>query len=112
MSRGHAEMLQSTVIVPYPGTPLFAEALEKGWISFEDPMAWERYDMTEPVFTMPDMDAEEIVKMCSDVYKSFVTPKFVLRQLLKIRKLEDLDYVYRGGKAVLGHLLDFAKIRS
>jgi len=112
MSRGHAEMLQSTVVVPYPGTPLFTEALEKGWIRFEDPKAWERYDMTEPVLTMPDMEAEEIVKMCSDVYKSFITPKFIFRQLLKIRKLEDLDYVFRGGKAVFGHLLDFAKIRS
>jgi len=68
--------------------------------------------MTEPVLTMPDMEAEEIVKMCSDVYKSFITPGFVIRQLLKIRKLEDLDYVLRGGKAVFGHLLDFAKIRS
>jgi radical SAM superfamily enzyme YgiQ (UPF0313 family) len=112
MSRGHAEMLQSTVVVPYPGTPLFTEAMENGWIRFEDPLAWERYDMTEPLLTMPDMEAEEIVKMCSDVYKSFITPGFVIRQLLKIRKLEDLDYVLRGGKAVFGHLLDFAKIRS
>ncbi len=112
MSKGHAEMLQSTVVVPYPGTPLFDEAMEKGWIRYEDPRAWERYDMTEPALLMPDMDADEIVKMCSDVYKSFVTPKFILRQLLKVRKLEDLDYVFRGGKAVLGHLLDFAKIRS
>lgn len=112
MSKGHAEMLQSTVVVPYPGTPLFTEAMEKGWIRYEDPTAWERYDMTEPALTMPDMDADEIMKMCSDVYKSFVTPKFILRQLLKVRKLEDLDYVFRGGKAVLGHLLDFAKIRS
>jgi radical SAM superfamily enzyme YgiQ (UPF0313 family) len=112
MSKGHAEMLQSTVVVPYPGTPLFDEALKNGWIRFEDPKAWERYDMTEPVLTMPDMEADEIVKMCSDVYKSFMTPKFILRQLLKVRKLEDLDYVLRGGKAVWGHLLDFAKIRA
>ncbi len=112
MSRGHAEMLQSTVVVPYPGTPLFTEAMEKGWIRFEDPRAWERYDMTEPVLTMPDMEAKEIVQMCSDVYKSFITPRYILRQLLKIRKLEDLDYVFRGGKAVFGHLLDFARIRS
>lgn len=112
MTKGHAEMLQSTVVVPYPGTPLFDESLKNGWIRFEDPKAWERYDMTEPVLTMPDMEASEIVKMCSDVYKSFVTPKFILRQLLKVRKLEDLDYVFRGCKAVLGHLLDFAKIRS
>lgn len=112
MTRGHAEMLQSTVVVPYPGTPLFKEAMEKNWIRFDPPDSWERYDMTEPVLTTPDMEAEEIVKMCSDIYKSFITPKFILRQLLKIRSIKDLDYIFRGGKAVFGHLLDFAKIRS
>ena len=112
MSRGHAEMLQATVMVPYPGTPLFTEAMEKGWIRFKDPRAWERYDMTEPVFTMPDMEAEEIMKMCSDIYKTFMTPGFILRQLLKIRSLEDLNYVFRGSRAILGHILDFARIRA
>jgi radical SAM superfamily enzyme YgiQ (UPF0313 family) len=111
MAGGHAEMLQSTVVVPYPGTPLFTEAMKKNWIRFAPVDAWERYDMTEPVLIMPDMEAEEIMKMCSDIYKSFMTPKFVLRQLLKIRNFEDMNYVFRGGKAVWGHILDFARIR-
>ncbi len=112
MARGHAEMLQATVMVPYPGTPLYREAVEKGWICFDDPTAWERYDMTEPVFSMPDMESEEIMKMCSNIYKTFMTPRFILRQLMKIRSLEDLDYVFRGSKAIFGHILDFAKIRA
>ncbi len=111
MKKGHAEMLQSTVTIPYPGTPLYDEAREKGWIRFEDPEAWERYDMTEPVLTTPDIGAEEIMKMCADIYKSFVTPRFIFNRLLKIRNLEDVSYVLRGGRAVLGHILDFAKIR-
>lgn len=112
MDEGYAEMLQSTVVVPYPGTPLFKEAMENGWIRFKDPQAWERYDMTEPVLTTPDMEAEDIMKICSGIYKSFVTPRFILRNLLKIRKPEDLSYVLRGVKAVLGHIFDFAKIRE
>ena len=112
MARGHAEMLQSTVVVPYPGTPLFKEAVEKGWIRFSPLNAWERYDMTEPVLVTPDMDAEEIMKLCSDIYKSFMTPRFVLRQVLNVRSMEDLSYLLRGGKAVLGHILDFARIRA
>ncbi len=112
MARGHAEMLQATVIVPYPGTPLFDEALKRGWIRFEDPRAWDRYDMTEPVFTMPDMEAGEVMKMCSDIYKRFMTPRFVLRQLMKIRTLEDLSYLLRGSRAIFGHIMDFAGIRT
>ncbi len=111
MAKGHAEMLQATVVVPYPGTPLFTEAMEKKWIRIDPPDAWEHYDMTQPVLNSPDMGAEEIMKMCSDIYKSFMTPKFIIRQLLKIRSFEDMDYVFRGSKAVLGHILDFAKIR-
>lgn len=112
MERGHAEMLQSTVVIPYPGTPLFAEAKEKDWIRFRPIDAWERYDMTEPVLKLPDMEPEEIMKMCSAIYRSFLSPMFVIRQLLRIRSLSDLGYVLRGGRAVLGHILDFAKIRS
>lgn len=112
MAKGYAEMLQSTVVVPYPGTPLYKEAREKGWIRFEDPEAWERYDMTEPVLTTPDMEPEEIVQICSNIYKTFITPKYVMRHLLKIRKWEDLSYILRGSKAVIGHILDFARIRS
>ena len=112
MAKGHAEMLQSTVIIPYPGTSLYEESREKGWIRFEDPEAWERYDMTEPVLTTRDIEPEEIMKMCSDIYKSFMTPRFVRRHLSKIRSFEDLNYILRGSKAVLGHIFDFAKIRS
>ena len=112
MARGHAEMLQSTVVVPYPGTPLFKEAVEKGWIRFEPLDSWERYDMTEPVLVTPDMEPEEIMKLCSDIYKSFMTPRFVMRQIMNVRSMEDLSYLLRGGKAVMGHILDFARIRS
>ncbi len=112
MARGYAEMLQSTVVIPYPGTPLYKEAREKGWIRLEDPEAWERYDMTEPVLTTPDMEPEEVIKMCSEIYKNFMTPRFVIRNLLKVRSIEDLSYLVRGGKAVIGHILDFARIRS
>ncbi len=112
MAKGHAEMLQSTVVVPYPGTPLFKEAVENGWIRFDPVDSWQRYDMTEPVLKTPDMAPDEVMKLCSDIYKSFITPRFVLRQIMNIRTKEDLDYVLRGTRAVLGHILDFARIRS
>jgi radical SAM superfamily enzyme YgiQ (UPF0313 family) len=111
MAEGDAEMLQATVVVPYPGTPLYRMAIENDWFRF-DPKCYERYDMTEPVLKTPGMTAEEVVQMCQGVYRSFLTPKFVLRQLLQIRSLEDLDYFARGVKAVTGHLMDFMKIRK
>ena len=67
--------------------------------------------MTEPVLTTPDMEPEEVVRMCSEVYKSFLTPQFVLRNLMKIRRMEALSYVLRGSKAIAGHIFDFIRIR-
>ena len=110
MSRGHAEMLQSTIVVPYPGTPLHAMAVEHGWFRY-DPHDYERYDMTLPMLKSPDMSEEDVLQMCRGVYQSFLTPRYILRHVSKIRSLRDLGYVARGSKAVIGHLLDFARAR-
>jgi radical SAM superfamily enzyme YgiQ (UPF0313 family) len=111
MSRGHAEMLQSTVVVPYPGTPLHRMAVENGWFRI-DPNEYERYDMAEPTLKTPDMTPADILQMCRGVYQSFLTPRYILRHVSNIRSIQDLDYVWRGSKAVIGHLLDFARIKQ
>jgi len=111
MSRGYAEMLQATVVVPYPGTRLYREAVEEGSFRF-DHREYERYDMTEPVLTTPDMEPAEVMQMCQGVYRSFLRPRFILRQLARVNSLEDLDYVKRGVIAVWGHLKDFGRDRA
>jgi radical SAM superfamily enzyme YgiQ (UPF0313 family) len=111
MSSGAAEMLQSTVVVPYPGTPLHREAVANGWFRI-DPADYDRYDMTEPILTTRDMDPEEVVRICGEIYKTFLTPRFVLRNMTRIRTKEDMSYLLRGAKAVFGHILDFAKVRK
>jgi radical SAM superfamily enzyme YgiQ (UPF0313 family) len=108
MARGHAEMLQSTVIVPYPGTPLHDQALEHDWFRPDvDPEDYERYDMREPVLAVPDMTPAQVQQLSAQVYRSFLTPRFIWRNLRKIRSWRDLDYVWRGARAVVGHLRDF-----
>ncbi len=111
METGQAEMLQSTVVVPYPGTRLYEESLQNNWFRLS-PDEYERFDMSEPVLKTADMTAEEISQMCADVYKVFLRPRFMLRQLLRIRSLGDLNYLWRGARAVYGHLRDFLSGRS
>ncbi len=108
MARGHAEMLQSTVVVPYPGTPLHAQAVEHRWFRADvDPLDYDRYDMREPLLAAPDMRPAEVMELSAQVYRSFLTPRFIWRNLRKIRSWRDLDYIWRGARAVLGHLRDF-----
>ena len=111
MLKGWAHHLQATVVMPYPGTPLFDLCQQNGWIRF-DPTAYERYDMTEPACALTDMDAEEVVQMAGQFYKIFMHPKFVMHQLRHLNSMEDLDYMMRGAKAIWGHIKDFAQIRG
>jgi len=101
MLKGYADVLQSTIIVPYPGTKLYEEGIKKKWFRFND---YERFDMSEPVLKI-DYDA---VAICNKVYKIFINPVYIFRHLMKIRSFNDLKYTVRGVFAVFGHLKDFS----
>jgi len=108
MQKGWAVTLQSTVVIPYPGSRLYSEALKNGWFRF-DPTEYERFDMKEPVMTTPDMTPEEVMKLCDEIYKVFLTPQYILRQIVRIRSLRDFKYSVKGVAKVLGHVKDFGK---
>jgi hypothetical protein len=58
------------------------------------------------------MTPAEVMALSAQVYGSFLTPRFVWRNLKKIRSWDDLDYVWRGARAVAGHLRDFLSGRD
>lgn len=111
MKEGLADMLQSTIVVPYPGTPLYKQAVENDWIRF-DPKAYEKFDMAAPVFKTPDMTPEEVTELCNSIYRTFLQPSYILRYLRSIRSPADVKFIAKGAKAVIGHLLDFTKKRN
>lgn len=111
MKKGYADMLQSTVAVPYPGTPLYRQAVENDWLAV-DPRAYEQFDMTAPVFKTPDMTPEEVTAVCNSIYRSFLQPSYVLRYLAGIRSPSDVKFIAKGARAVIGHLLDFSRKSS
>jgi cAMP phosphodiesterase len=65
--------------------------------------------MKEPVMTTPDMTPEEVMKLCDEIYKVFLTPQYIVKQLIRIRSLRDVKYSVKGAAKVLGHVKDFAK---
>ena len=108
MKSGMASMLQSTIIVPYPGTPLYDEALKNRWFLI-DPRDYKELDMSRPVLKTPDMEPFEVKYLCKDIYKSFFSLGYIARQLLSIKRFSDIQYYFRGVKPVLGHIHDFKK---
>ena len=106
--RGLIDTLQGTIVIPYPGTPLFAQCRENGWLRTED---WDDYDMRAPVMKCPIPD-DELRALVRGLYSSFLTPRFVVRQLLSIRSFSDLSFLFGAAARVAGHLLDFRRTRG
>ncbi|MFH0831820.1 MAG: hypothetical protein V1886_03070, partial [archaeon] len=107
MQNGYADILQSTVLVPYPGTALWKEALQKKWFSI-NPKDYEKYDMSQPILKTP-MPAEEVEKICNSIYQIFLTPQYIWQRIKSIRNFKDIMFILKGAKAVLGHLRDFSR---
>ena len=102
--RGFAKTLQATICIPYPGTKLFRQCKENGWLKYGE--NWNEYNMRKPVMTCPMTD-EEVLEMTRGIYKSCLTPSFMARKVLSIRTKDDVKFLYRAGKHLLGHLRDF-----
>jgi len=105
---GWIDSLQATIVVPYPGTPMFEEAKRNGWLLTED---WDRYDMRESVWRS-EVGTEEVKAFSQALYKAALRPRFILRKIAKIRSLEDFKFLARAGLKVFGHLKDFSGRRK
>lgn len=100
---GCIDTLQATVVIPYAGTPLYKEAENNGWLLTKD---WDEYDMRRPVLQSP-LTPEDTLALTQDLYRSFISPQFVVSKLVNIRSWEDVRFIGRGVKYVWGHLTDF-----
>jgi len=108
MLKGYADVLQATVLVPYPGTALWKEAKNSKWFRFP-PYDYERYDMTEPVLKTK-FPSDDVMKICDSIYtKIFFSPIYIARRFVEIRSLSDVKFILNGVKAVFGHIKDFAR---
>jgi anaerobic magnesium-protoporphyrin IX monomethyl ester cyclase len=101
--KGYIDTLQATVVMPYPGTPLFADCKRNGLLRTEN---WDEYDMRIPIMKCP-MSDKRLMEITQGIYTSFLTPKYILRKLASIRTWDDVKFATRAGMKVLGHLEDF-----
>jgi len=108
MKSGLADMLQSTIVIPYPGTALYQQSVENDWFLIK-PDEYEKFDMTTQILKTVDMTPDEVMSISKEIYKSFLNPKFILGHLKKVKSYEDFKYLLRGIKPVFGHLRDFSR---
>jgi len=107
LKKGYAYTVQATIVIPYPGSPLFDECRQNGWLITED---WGRYDMKGPVMKTP-FDDEKLTGLVQEIYKVGFNLEFLLNRLRGVRDLDDMKYFKRGARKVVGHIMDFKKNR-
>lgn len=102
---GLADTLQATVVIPYPGTPLFAECERAGWLKTKD---WSRYDMKAPVMKT-EMKDEELMGLVRGLYAAAVSsPEFIGRKLKEgFTDLDKFRYYIWSGLKYFSRMMDF-----
>lgn len=100
---GYIDSLQATIVVPYPGTPLFEEARGNDWLLTED---WDDYDMKRSVWKSP-VSNDDVLQFTRDLYKAALTPAFIARKIKSLRSVDDIKFLVRAGAKVFAHIADF-----
>ncbi len=103
LKKGYAYTMQATVVIPYPGSPLFEECKANEWLKTTD---WQRYDMKEPVMKSPIND-EKIMSLVQSLYRVALHPEFIFNRLTSISSLGDFAFFFRAFPRVFGHIFDF-----
>lgn len=100
---GLADSMQATIVIPYPGTPLFKECQDNNWLTSTD---WDDYDMRQPVMTSP-IPPQLQLRLVNQLFKGVLTPKFLVRKVLSIRNIDDITHLINYASKYLKKLKDF-----
>jgi radical SAM superfamily enzyme YgiQ (UPF0313 family) len=76
----NVDVLQATVLTPFPGTPLFAEMNAKGRILTKD---WSKYDFSNVVFDPINMDRQILKSGHDRVLREFYSWKAIMPRIFK-----------------------------
>ncbi len=98
------DCMQASVVIAYPGAPLWKEAVNKDWL-LVGKTDYEKYDMSHPILKT-QINASEWATKTWNLMKH---PKFVLGQILTVRSFRQVDLLWRGLKSLLGHVQDYGE---
>ncbi len=104
--KGLVNSMQATIVIPYPGTPLFRECQKKGWLKTLD---WKRFDMRGPVIKAGVSD-EKLLGAVRELYSDSIwNPTFITNALFQLKSWDGFKYVSFQTFKYFGKLLEFKK---
>lgn len=94
------------IATPYPGTPLYDEVKDNGWLQITD---FDKYDTATPTFTNPNLDTKELLKIREEAFQRFyLRPKYMLSVFLRVH---GGVYGFASKKLILAHLRRAARAK-
>jgi len=103
--KGLADSLQATVVIPYPGTPLFAYCLKNKLLKTKD---WNGYDMRRAIMKTKVPEGKLLEAVRSLYSRSIWTPRFILNTLSQLKSVAGIKYVGFQGFKYFAKLLEFS----
>lgn len=88
------------IAIPYPGTELYYEAIEKGYLKKQiNWMEFAPVSNLESPMIIPNFTPEELVKWKKRAYrKYYLRPRYIFTKLVQTRSAADLKDIVRGLK--------------
>jgi anaerobic magnesium-protoporphyrin IX monomethyl ester cyclase len=71
------------IATPYPGTPLYDEVKDNGWLQITD---FDKYDTATPTFTNPKLEMNELREIREKAFQRFyLRPKYMFSVFIRAR---------------------------
>jgi radical SAM superfamily enzyme YgiQ (UPF0313 family) len=102
--KGIVDTMQATVVIPYPGTPLFDECRKNHWLKTE---AWEKYDMRQTIMKTK-VSQDYIVKATARLFSvSILNKEFLFRTLGMLTSFDGQKYFTIQVLKYLAKMMEF-----
>lgn len=93
---------QFSLVFPHPGSEMYYEALEKEWFYPEILNNWDNFEMSKGAVLKSGIPKEELDNIISYAHKRFFfRPNYILSNVLKIRKPNDIKRLIKGAKSII-----------
>ncbi|MFW9869505.1 MAG: B12-binding domain-containing radical SAM protein [Candidatus Thorarchaeota archaeon] len=87
------DLAQFTICTPYPGTPMYDEVRENGWLTASN---WSEFTVLEPVMEFPELSREVIKRLLTRAYYKFYTRPCLIWKQIKMKNLEFFKVAFRS----------------
>jgi anaerobic magnesium-protoporphyrin IX monomethyl ester cyclase len=105
-----ASTVQFAVAIPQPGSPLYKECTENGWLIYD---SWEDFASCQAMIETPQLSRQQTEAARIRAYREYYfRPAFMLREAARIRHPRDIKRLLRGARSVLARLSFFQSARS